>query len=369
MATALRVTNTAVPSVLARYEFWLLFTMHLAVGCAYRFGYLHNHADEEPHLIDWSEMKVITAMTTFFEIFYTNHAYNRYLHFYEITRFMIGDLYDYCFELRLHLSPQCKQHARLATRQIVASVLLFFYEMDNVSEMEWDELVRQGLVKSQEREFLKKFKSQQHSLIMLQWSAEAAREGCEQCKAPGNVMKSLQARLVTCRSLQQEVIDTINMPMPFQYVHLMKLMLLVNLVCWAWGMGMTKSIFAPFVYWISLLIFMGMMELASQLADPFGDDDVDFPITEWLDEFVEHIVVLTEFRNPEEHVKKALEEEKALEWKAPGLQLFLGGEAGSVMTMANRLARCDDADSEASSLELSDRGRQEEEAQKPLMRF
>merc|ERR1712050_488915 len=108
--------------------------------------------------------------------------------------------------------------------------------------------------------------------------------------------------------------------------HLMKSMLLVNLFFWAWGMALTQSIFAPLIYWVALLIFMGMLELASQLADPFGDDDVDFPVTEWLDEFVENIVVLMEFRSPPQHIMKALGSEQALVWKPPGLQTFLNDD-------------------------------------------
>jgi len=328
LATTLTVANTAIPSVLSRYEFWLLFNLHLAIGCAFRFGYL-PHDDETPFGFIWNDMKVVTAITTFFEVFYTNQCHSRYLEFYEATRMMLGTLYDYCFELRLHLQDEGKQHARLASRQVVAAILLFFYEMGGVSEPEWGELEAQGLVKSSEREFLEKFSSQQHSLIMLQWSAEAALGGCAECKVPANVVKSLVGRLLTCRGLQQEVVDCIRLPMPFQYFHLLKAMLLVNLVGWAYGMAITKSVFAPVVYWVCLLIFMGMMELASQLADPFGDDDVDFPVTDWLDEFVENTVVLMEFRSPPDYLQRTLENEKALRLTPSGLKLFLDGRPRS----------------------------------------
>lgn len=37
-----------------------------------------------------------------------------------------------------------------------------------------------------------------------------------------------------------------------------------------------------------------MLELASQLSNPFGDDDVDFPIHEWMAKAVESAVMLLE---------------------------------------------------------------------------
>lgn len=320
LVTAFRVTHTVVPSVLARIEFWLLFSLHLIFGCVYRLDFL---SEDHITFFGWDDMRVTTAITTFFLVFYTKECYSRYLHCYELVRLLLGSLHDYCFELRLFLGGKGKQYVRLASRQLVASMLLFFYEMNDVSEMEWEELVDQGLLQLQERDFLQDFERCQHSMIMLQWSAEAASEGCEKTKAPVKVLMSLMRRLTYCRSLQQEVIDTVELSTPFQYVHLLKCMLLVNCCCWGWCMAMTHSIFAPLVYWFALLTFMGMMELASQLSDPFGDDEVDFPVTEWLDEFVENAVVLLEFTSPPDHLKKALASEGKLKWNHPGLRLSL----------------------------------------------
>jgi len=77
-------------------------------------------------------------------------------------------------------------------------------------------------------------------------------------------------------------------------------MVVVNLALWAYAMGVVKSMFAPVVYFCVSIIFMGMMELASQLSDPFGHDDSDFPLFMWLMEVLDDAEVLTEYRNPEE---------------------------------------------------------------------
>merc|ERR1719230_113639 len=99
-------------------------------------------------------------------------------------------------------------------------------------------------------------------------------------------------KLVETRDLQQEVADTMHMPIPFQYFHLLNVMIIVNLLLWAYGMGLTDSVFAPVTYFFAALIFMGMMELANQLSDPFGTDGTDFPTSLWLSETLRRINVI-----------------------------------------------------------------------------
>eukprot|EP00444_Apocalathium_aciculiferum_P059655 CAMPEP_0183596872 /NCGR_PEP_ID=MMETSP0371-20130417/175885_1 /TAXON_ID=268820 /ORGANISM="Peridinium aciculiferum, Strain PAER-2" /LENGTH=43 /DNA_ID= /DNA_START= /DNA_END= /DNA_ORIENTATION= len=43
-------------------------------------------------------------------------------------------------------------------------------------------------------------------------------------------------------------------------------MICANLGLWAYSMGLTDSIFAPVVFFFASLIFIGMMELSSDLS-------------------------------------------------------------------------------------------------------
>mmetsp|Transcript_140048 Transcript_140048/g.390352 ORF Transcript_140048/g.390352 Transcript_140048/m.390352 type:complete len:355 (+) Transcript_140048:189-1253(+) len=317
--TVFKLTHSIVPSVVQRWEFWMFLTFELVLSIAFRAGYLE--VDEGRSEMNKDDMKVVAAITTFVEVFYTNQCYSRYLRLYRTTRLAVGVIYDYCFTLRLHIATQCPQHARLANRQLIASVLLFFYEMNSqVSETEWNELLQQGLVKPEEQKFLASFSQRQHSLIMLQWSAEAALRGCSEVKTPANVLNSLVDKLLKCRELQQVVFDTAALQMPFQYFHILRVMVVVNSACWAWFIARSGSLFGPFLYVVILFVLMGMIELASQLADPFGDDDVDFPLTEWLNECVENAEVLMEFQSPDAFLEEALATEIPLN---SGIELSL----------------------------------------------
>merc|ERR1719469_1092892 len=70
-------------------------------------------------------------------------------------------------------------------------------------------------------------------------------------------------------------------------------------------MGCSDSVFAPVVFFFASLIFIGMMELSTELGDPFGADEVDFPVERWLQECVELLVELSEYECP--HGKDGLD--------------------------------------------------------------
>merc|ERR1712151_664357 len=78
------------------------------------------------------------------------------------------------------------------------------------------------------------------------------------------------------------VVQTMNWPMPFQYFHIMNLMLALNLVLWAYSLGCQDSYFAPLIYMFVQMMFQGIRELSTALSDPFGDDEVDFPVNDWM---------------------------------------------------------------------------------------
>merc|ERR1712066_1041527 len=106
-------------------------------------------------------------------------------------------------------------------------------------------------------------------IIMLQWSLMVARQGCQKVQersAPVHMSRLL----VQLRTQQQDVTDSLKLPVPFQYFHLLSIMIVMNLLLWAYSMALTESFFAPVVFVFCSVIFIGMMELASQLADPFG---------------------------------------------------------------------------------------------------
>merc|ERR1712014_248516 len=76
------------------------------------------------------------------------------------------------------------------------------------------------------------------------------------------------------------------------------MMVFANVSLWSIKMAMTNSLITPFVFAIAMCIFLGMMDLSSQLSNPFGSDDVDFPGYTWLEEFLDRAFKLMETDTP-----------------------------------------------------------------------
>eukprot|EP00747_Dinoflagellata_sp_TGD_P219612 gnl/TRDRNA2_/TRDRNA2_91714_c0_seq1.p1 gnl/TRDRNA2_/TRDRNA2_91714_c0~~gnl/TRDRNA2_/TRDRNA2_91714_c0_seq1.p1 ORF type:complete len:339 (-),score=85.86 gnl/TRDRNA2_/TRDRNA2_91714_c0_seq1:25-891(-) len=62
-------------------------------------------------------------------------------------------------------------------------------------------------------------------------------------------------------------------------------------------LALYKTLITIFPFGVVLLIFMGLREVAINLADPFGQDEVDFPISMFLTYTFEHAVCLLEAFN------------------------------------------------------------------------
>jgi len=146
--------------------------------------------------------------------------------------------------------------------------------------------------------------------------------GLKASKSPNNVHLVVTNLLMQVNGNMCEIQDLLKLPVPFQYFHLLAVMVSVNMLIWAYGMGLTDSVLVPIVYVFLVLIFVGMMVLASQLSDPFGEDEVDFPIKAWVDKFVSNQLTLVEDEVPEvggsDYVpwwQEILSSEKEMNWK------------------------------------------------------
>jgi len=319
LSSACSFNNTVVPHVLARYEFWLFLFLHLLVYVVYNLGYMATAADEHGvAFMDWNDVKVITAITTFFEVFYSNQCYSRYIHLYKESRDIFAALHDLSFQLCLHLGRDAPKHMWLATRYALLSVFLFFEDQYRENDdASWEDLIARGFATHSEKHFLDRLAKEQRYTVLMFWSSDVARIGLKEAKCPSNTLKSVAKSLETLRSKQQEVADTISLPIPFQYFHMLNVMVCMNVLSWAYIMGVTPSLFGPFVFFCAALIFIGMMELGSQLSNPFGQDEVDFPVAAWLNEYASLVgFLLTSHSRPADKEWRNSLKSAKFDWRA-----------------------------------------------------
>mmetsp|Transcript_45646 Transcript_45646/g.120731 ORF Transcript_45646/g.120731 Transcript_45646/m.120731 type:complete len:406 (-) Transcript_45646:79-1296(-) len=351
ISVALTYSHTIVQTCFGKLEFWVLIFANVFTTVLFRTGYIDQ---DNPYIqLPWGIMKIATGLLTFFIVFYTNHCFARYAELYQIARSLMGNVHEISSELMLRL-PGAVQR-RKAIKYIFAGVALFFYELTMSEEdshktwRELDQLRIANTLTDREVQFIFQFPGPK-SFLVLHWSADIIRR--ELGPAKERYLKTFSDKIYKIRRCSQDIADTLDLPMPFQYYHILNLMLSVNLSFWSFGMGCLDSDFAPIIFFVTTLIFMGMRELSGAISNPFGQDEVDFPTNDWLKvmyndcvSFMEHQFELFDdeaaFDFPMQHLKDDHDLDILVDQapRHPEDPRLTGGEAGSLLAC---IAACGD---------------------------
>lgn len=345
LKTALTRQNTVIPSVLEHYEFWFFLVLHMIIKFLYCTGHLEGaNTDGDALHLGWSNISVITAITTFFAVFYSNQSYTRYLALYRKTKFSLGCVYDFGFLVRLTFQRTNVQHMRLAYRFFAASIYLSLQHakhvhLATVPEETMQYLIRNRYLTTPEYRYLRDLPIEDRYLRLQQWATEvvcnAYAERGQAPKPPPHEYVNLKEKpefrplpvrkatmffqaVMTARTQRDEMLEMLALPVPFQYFHVLSVMILVNVAFWCYKMATNASILTPFVFMVTQAIFMGMLELAVQLANPFGDDDVDFPLDDWIQDSFRRCADFMENCSPgyEDEWEESLTKQGALRWQS-----------------------------------------------------
>ena len=132
---------------------------------------------------------------------------------------------------------------------------------------------------------------------MLTWSpiapevmASMARNSSADGSEPTNVnlfanfaWNDFQAVAYDLRKHCSEIYATLRQPVPFAYFHLLNLMVIVNLLLLAYGMaGLGPAPVTIACFTIVCVVFIGLRDLAVSMANPFGEDEIDFKFESFL---------------------------------------------------------------------------------------
>eukprot|EP00746_Dinoflagellata_sp_MGD_P018556 gnl/MRDRNA2_/MRDRNA2_14302_c0_seq1.p1 gnl/MRDRNA2_/MRDRNA2_14302_c0~~gnl/MRDRNA2_/MRDRNA2_14302_c0_seq1.p1 ORF type:complete len:387 (-),score=38.97 gnl/MRDRNA2_/MRDRNA2_14302_c0_seq1:108-1268(-) len=296
-SVAFRLSNTVVPLCYRRVEFWFFLTLHAVIVVLRETGNLpRQFEDQDGHYgMPWKIAAILTGLLTFCIVFYTNLSFLRYDELYTLTRLLEVLAQNYAAELRLRLPGQ-KPCQRLALRYLLSSHVLFLFFQTGKASTELkrnlEELAHHSLLTRDESKFLLEYRGDP-AFLLLHWCLESSREGLLILEQ-GKDLHRFTGHAFRYRNTQCQIQDTIELMMPFQYFHITSLMLAINLILWAYGMGCTESYLSTIIFFFALLIFMGMKELSDAFSDPFGEDEVDFPVFQWLNETLQSTVALLE---------------------------------------------------------------------------
>lgn len=289
-ATSMRVTSTIIPMVLGGFEFWVLLSLNATVCITKHAGFFDPkvwHVD-----LPWGLTGVTGSLMTFFVCFYNQHVFGRYNKLYDLTKKMLENCLECVSFLKIQVPNKGAQ--RKIAKLLIASCFMFFFErsegaidLSAMSRREFKQLRTLKLLTDREISHLEKHCDRYvefslPSFLALQWSMQIMRKVTPDPEGRDDMLAGFYGRVYELRQCQAEVCQILDLPMPFQYFHIMNLMLMLNLLLWAYSLGCQDSYFAPFIYMFVQMMFQGIRELSTALSNPFGDDEVDFPITDWM---------------------------------------------------------------------------------------
>lgn len=291
VVSAFRFKSTIIPMVVDGPEFWLFLILNIFI-CVMRHMGLFN--PEIFHLdLPWDLTGTTGSLMTFFVVFYNSHVFGRYTKLYTLTKTMLECAVKVAAMLRVCI-PDERIHWKIC-KYVMASILIFLFERtqgdeaDPISKIEWDQLLALDLLTEEEIENLQQHCISLHqcdsaypSFFPIQWSMELLRHVTEEPLDRDDMLSSFYGTIYKVWDCQARIKETLELPMPFPYFHIMNLMLMLNLFLWAYSLGCQDSFWAPIIYMFVQMMFQGIRELSTALSDPFGSDDVDFPINEWM---------------------------------------------------------------------------------------
>lgn len=285
---------TVFEMVFKRREFYLYIWWNIFLTGAF----IHAVPERKVEDFNWDAAYIMQYVMTFFVTFYNDMCFSRYDKLYpNVCNFAEGVI-DMAQELTLNLHwPDLTAHRIAAVKYLLAIVYEHFMMVcgGRLRAENWVELVNKGLLTQQEVDLLSKFPGGRVSSVLYSWVLFIIRDALVQdCMWRKNSQSSdvsqatvhIYNRFVKHVNKMTKCCNNIGYtlanPIPFAYYHLMNFILLFNIMLLATFSALYKSYASVFPFGIALLIYLGLREVSTALADPFGQDPVDFNIPDIL---------------------------------------------------------------------------------------
>lgn len=146
--------------------------------------------------------------------------------------------------------------------------------------------------------------------ILASWAMQTVQEALKKevfwqtrSMHPAHIQNRLNKQVVALIKATHSVQYQMAMPIPFPYYHIMNIIMVFNFLIL--GASLAEfGVFGTFSFALALSVFMGLREVAVASADPFGTDEVDFPIEKFCDYAFDHCIALHEaFSNKQAYAR------------------------------------------------------------------
>jgi len=135
------------------------------------------------------------------------------------------------------------------------------------------------LLKKHEVEELRKYPGGYMSLVLQTWTMQVLKSNDE---LKGPLLSAAQNAIFKLRSAAYGLRGQLGMPVPLPYFHALTMLQNICFSFYTYSLLSFRSHLTPIILLVCIMITVGMREVATALSNPFGEDDVDFPVNKWV---------------------------------------------------------------------------------------
>lgn len=292
-------------------EFWLYMTIALVVMILMDLNFV-DFPTGVVNLDVWKLLSPQLSVTIFAVVFYNNQCYGRYMSLYSTCVDIDVNEKNLVSELLVDFGhdPDLRGNVRQACKYSLAAIFYFYLSMEDQSpgmRTSWQIIRDKGLLTEAEIRRVSDFPGIVF-MLLLHWASIAIKDNIKKLRGKQGQytppeLAAMSSRLfvlvdrigvscLTVRSIQ-------NMPVPFSYFHLLNI--LISLTVLATGIGSLILVeqhdspsycLAFFPYSVVTFVLLALRQLSGELADPFGEDDLDFPIADFMRHIYDNVIAM-----------------------------------------------------------------------------
>ena len=139
-----------------------------------------------------------------------------------------------------------------------------------------------ALLKVHEVDALRCYPDSMVGLVLVTWCVQTLKELERNGELTGPAFGQAQGSALKLQSASCKICNLLNLPIPLPYFHTLVVLQNVCFAIMSWSLLSFVSFLTPIVLFFAVLCMVGLREVAVALSNPFGKDDVDFPIDKWI---------------------------------------------------------------------------------------
>ena len=145
---------------------------------------------------------------------------------------------------------------------------------------------------------LRHYPDQMMTNVLLTWCAQTLKELEVNGELKGPSLGQAQGSVLKLRGAACKICNLLNLPIPLPYYHSLVMLQNICFGMYSYALLSMGSFFTPVILFFVVLVTIGLREVAVALSNPFGRDDVDFPIDKWIAQLRSMAIVVHKDNHP-----------------------------------------------------------------------